>query len=125
MRATTTFALTLTAFACLAATDASAGDPVAGEKVFRKCQACHAVGEGAKNKVGPELNGIVGRKAGSAPGFNYSKANTSSGVTWTAEVLDEYLTNPRKFMPGTKMAFPGLRDDAERADVIAFLAQFK
>lgn len=102
-----------------------AADPAAGEKVFRKCKACHAVGEGAKNKVGPQLNGLIGRTAGTVEGYKYSTANAESGVVWTEEALDEYLKNPRQYMKGTKMAFPGLKKDDERADVIAYLAQFK
>jgi cytochrome c len=73
------------------------------------------------NRVGPSLHGIIGRTAGSVPGFNYSAANKGSGVTWTEEVLFEYLENPREFMPGTRMAFVGLKKPQDRADVIAYL----
>ncbi len=96
------------------------GDAAAGETVFAQCRTCHLVEEG-KNGVGPSLYGIVGREAGSIEGFNYSDANANSGVTWTPEVLFEYLEAPREFMPGTRMAFPGLRDAQDRADVIAYL----
>ena len=100
------------------------GDPEAGKNVFKKCHACHNVGEGAKNAVGPELNGIVGRKAGAAEGYNYSEANKGSGITWDAATLDDYLKDPKAKVPGTKMAFPGLPNDKDRADVIAYLGTY-
>ena len=100
------------------------GDPEAGKQVFKKCHACHNVGEGAKNAVGPVLNGIVDRKAGAYEGYNYSDANKSSGITWDAATLDVYLKDPKAKVPGTKMAFPGLPNDKDRADVIAYLATF-
>lgn len=99
------------------------GDAAAGEKVFKKCMACHTT-EAGKNKVGPSLHGIVGRPAGSVEGFKYSKASASAaeeGLVWTEEKLAEYLPNPRAFMPGTKMAFAGLKKDTEVADLIAYL----
>lgn len=96
------------------------GDAAAGETVFAQCKTCHLIEEG-KNGVGPSLHGIVGRDAGTIAGFNYSDANANSGVTWTPEVLFEYLEAPRDFMPGTRMAFPGLKDAQDRADVIAYL----
>ena len=99
----------------------SAGDATAGEKVFKKCKACHVVEEG-KNKTGPSLYGIVGRAAGSVEGYKYSKAIADSGLVWDAETLDAYLTNPKKYLKGTKMAFPGLKKEKDRADVIAYLA---
>ena len=83
-------------------------DVAAGEQVFKKCLPCHSVGEGAKNKFGPELNGIDGRKAGSAPGYNYSEANKNSGITWNEKNFKQYIHNPRAMVPGTKMIFPGL-----------------
>jgi cytochrome c len=100
------------------------GDADAGKQVFKKCHACHNVGEGAKNAVGPVLNGIVGRKAGTYEDYNYSDANKSSGITWDAATLDVYLTNPKAKVPGTKMAFPGLPSDKDRANVIAYLSTF-
>src|SRR5262245_59012727 len=103
---------------------AFAGDPKAGAQVFKKCQACHAVGEGAKNKVGPELNGLFGRPAGSVPDYNYSDANMNSGIVWTEEVFAEYIKNPRGYLPGTAMAFAGLKKDKDIEDVTAYLAQF-
>lgn len=103
---------------------ALAGDPTAGAQVFKKCQACHAVGEGAKNKVGPELNGIFGRAAGSVPDYAYSDANKNSGIVWSHEIFAEYIKNPRGYLPGTKMAFAGLKKDKEIEDVTAYLDQF-
>ena len=100
------------------------GDPEAGKQVFKKCHACHNVGEGAKNAVGPELNGIVGRKAGTAEGYNYSDANKGSGLTWDAATLKEYLKDPKAKVPGTKMIFPGLPNEKDADNVIAYLATF-
>jgi cytochrome c len=96
------------------------GDAAKGEKVFAQCKACH-VAEAGKNRVGPSLWAVVGRTAGSIPGFNYSKANKESGVTWSEDVLFTYLEAPAKFMPGTRMAFGGLKNPQDRADVIAYL----
>jgi cytochrome c len=103
---------------------ASAQDAALGEKVFQKCKACHQIGEGAKNAVGPVLNGVVGRKAGSYPDYSYSDANKNSGITWDEATLKEYLKNPRAKVPGTKMIFPGLPKDEDIANVIAYLKQF-
>ena len=96
------------------------GDAAAGETVFAQCRTCHLIEEG-KNGVGPSLYGVIGRTAGTIEGFRYSDANANSGVTWTPEVMYEYLEAPREFMPGTRMAFPGLKDPQDRADVIAYL----
>lgn len=104
-----------------------AGDPAKGEKVFKKCAACHAVGPEAKNKVGPVLNGIVGRPAASVADFAYSdamKAKAAEGLVWTEEEIGHLLENPKGYAPGTKMSFAGLRKEEERADVIAYLATF-
>lgn len=102
------------------------GDPAAGEKVFRKCMACHAVGEDAKTKVGPVLNGVVGRDVAANADFAYSEAMVEWGADkqWTPEILSTYLENPRGTVKGTKMAFAGLRKEDERQDVIAYLATF-
>ncbi len=112
----------------LGATSAFAdGDAAKGANVFKKCMACHAVGEGAKNKVGPELNGVVGRKMGAIDGFNYSdtlKEHNAKGDVWTADVLSQYLQNPKAFMPGVKMVFAGLPKDTDRADLLAYLSGF-
>jgi cytochrome c len=96
------------------------GDAAAGQRVFRQCQTCHSVKPG-ENKVGPSLHGIVGRQAGTIPGFRYSPANKNSGATWNEETLFAYLEDPRKFMPGTYMSFVGLKQPQQRADVIAYL----
>ena len=101
-----------------------AQDAAAGETVFKKCKACHQVGEGAKNMVGPNLSGVVGRKAGTVDGFNYSDANKGSGITWDEATLKEYLKNPKAKVPGTKMAFPGLSSDDDINNVVAYLKQF-
>lgn len=103
------------------------GDAEAGEKVFRKCKACHAVGEGAENKVGPQLNGIVGRSVASVEGFGYSDVLTGmaeEGKVWTPEELAAFLEKPRDYAKGTKMSFAGLRKEEDRMDVIAYLATF-
>lgn len=103
------------------------GDVKKGEKVFRKCKSCHAVGEGAKNKVGPMLNGIAGATIGAVDSYKYSDvmaAKGAEGATWTDEELDAYLEKPKKHMPGTKMSFAGLRKEADRANVIAYLKTF-
>ncbi len=103
---------------------AAAGDADAGAKVFKKCLACHAVGEGARNKVGPELNGVFGRTAGTLPDYSFSNAMKESGIVWSEETFGEYIRNPRKVVPGTAMAFAGLKKDKEVEDVAAYLAQF-
>jgi cytochrome c len=103
---------------------AAAQDAAAGEKVFAKCKICHQIGEGAKNMVGPVLNGVVGRKAGSYPDYHYSDANKNSGITWDEATLKVYLADPKAKVPGTKMVFPGLKSDDDIANVIAFLKQF-
>ncbi|NVO28498.1 cytochrome c family protein [Donghicola sp. C2-DW-16] len=103
------------------------GDAAKGERVFKKCQACHAVGEGAENKTGPVLNGLIGRTAGTLEGYDYSpamKAFGEGGKTWTVEELDAFLTNPRQHVEGTKMSFAGLRKEQERENVIAYLGTF-
>ena len=126
-----TFALAgffaLTAGAALAQDAEITGDAEAGDRVFRRCMACHAVGPDAKTKVGPVLNGVIGRTAGTHPDFEYSDAMIeagANGMAWTAEELDAYLLAPKDHVPGTKMAFPGLRKDDDRANVIAYLATF-
>lgn len=97
------------------------GDATAGKRAFVKCMACHTVQEG-QHRVGPSLHGIVGKTAGTVEGFRtYSPANKNSGVTWTPEVMFDYLENPQRFMPGTRMVFPGIPSEKERADLIAYL----
>jgi cytochrome c len=115
--------------AALAAGPAAAdGDAVKGEKVFKRCVVCHAVGEDAKNKVGPVLNGIIDQEIASVEGFKYSDAflaKKQEGMVWTVEVLDEYLKKPAAYIKGTNMAFPGLPKEDDREDVIAYLKTFE
>ena len=106
------------------AQNAQAQDAAAGENSFKKCLPCHAIGEGAKNKVGPELNGIDGRHSGVAPGYSYSDANKNSGLTWNKDVFLEYIKDPRAKIPGTKMIFPGIKNEKEAGDLWAYLASF-
>lgn len=103
---------------------AAAQDAEEGKNVFKKCRACHAVGEKAKNRVGPLLNGVVGRKAGSVEGFNYSDAMKNSGLTWDEAALSEYLADPKGKVPGNKMVFVGLKKEEDRKNLIAYLATF-
>lgn len=103
---------------------AHAQDAAAGEKDFVVCRACHQIGPGAKIAVGPVLNGVVGRKAGTYPGYEYSPANKNSGIVWTPEELDKYLTNPQTVVPHTKMIFAGIKDAQKRKNIIAYLEQF-
>ena len=103
---------------------ALAQDAAAGEKVFLKCKVCHQIGDTAKNSVGPVLTGVVGRPAGTYPGYNYSDANKKSGLTWDEATLKEYLKNPKAKVPGTKMTFPGLPADEDIVNVIAYLKTF-
>jgi len=104
---------------------AQAQDAAAGEKVFALCRACHQVGETAKNGVGPKLNGLFGRKSGMVEGFNYTDANKNSGIVWDDATFAEYIRDPRKKIPGTKMIFAGIKDDQRIKDLIAYLKQFK
>jgi cytochrome c len=100
---------------------ASAQDAEAGKAVFNKCRACHDIGEGAKNKVGPHLNNTFGRKAGSLEGFNYSDAMKNSGIVWDEANLDAYIADPKGKIPGNKMVFAGIKDEIDRKNLIAFL----
>lgn len=111
--------------ALLAATlPAAAQDVAAGEKSFAKCRACHQIGETAKNSVGPVLNGLIGRPAGTVEGYNYSAANKNSGLTWDEATFSEYIASPATKIKGTKMAFAGIKDPAEVANLVAYLKQF-
>lgn len=100
---------------------ARAADVENGRKLFRQCEACHTVEAGGKNKIGPNLHGVMGRKAGLVDGYNYSKAMSASGIVWDDANLDKYLERPATFLKGNKMAYAGLRKDTDRADVIAFI----
>ncbi|MBI4725064.1 MAG: cytochrome c family protein [Rhodomicrobium sp.] len=100
------------------------GNAANGEKLFKQCKACHAVGPGAKAGVGPEQNNVIGSKAGSRPGYNYSpamKAAGEKGLVWTEENVSKFLENPKAVVPGTKMIYPAMKKAEDRADVIAFL----
>ena len=114
----------LVAIASLAAPVALAQDVAAGKTSFNKCMACHAVGEGAKNKVGPELNGLDGRHSGTAEGYSYSDANKNSGITWNEAQFKDYIKDPKAKIPGTKMVFAGIKNEKEAGDLWAFLAQY-
>ena len=103
---------------------AHAQDLAAGENSFKKCLACHAVGDGAKNKVGPLLNGLEGRKSGTIEGYSYSEANKNSGITWSKETFLDYIKDPRAKIPGTKMIFPGIKNETEANNLWAYLASF-
>lgn len=118
-----TFAASV-AFAAYAGPAMAAGDAAAGEKVFAKCKACHQVGEGAKNAVAPQLNGLSGRKAGAVEGYNYSDADKNSGITWDEASFKEFIKNPKAKIPGTKMIFQGLANEKDQDDVWAYLTQF-
>src|SRR5919107_6122392 len=101
-----------------------AQDAANGEKVFAQCRACHQIGPTAKNAVGPVLNGVIGRKAGSVEGYNYSPANKNSGITWDEATFRDYIKDPRAKIPGTKMVYAGLKDEKRIDDLIAYLHQF-
>ncbi|MBV9533516.1 MAG: cytochrome c family protein [Bradyrhizobium sp.] len=120
--------LTLSALAVIASTATLSGalaqDAAAGKTVFNKCLPCHSIGAGAKNKVGPELNGIDGRKSGTAPDFNYSEANKNSGITWSKDQFLEYIKDPKAKIPGTKMTFAGISDEKEALNLWAYLSSF-
>ncbi len=103
---------------------AAAQDISAGERSFAKCRSCHQVGEGARNLVGPELNGLIGRRSGAVEGYSYSTANRNSGLTWDEATFAEYIKDPRAKIPGTKMIFVGIKSEKEIKDLTAFLKQF-
>jgi cytochrome c len=119
----TTLAMAALAVAAMAQA-AHAQDVAAGEQSFKKCFPCHSIGDGAKNKVGPELNGLDGRHSGSAPAYNYSDANKNSGIVWGAATFKEYIKDPRAKIPGTKMIFPGIKNETEIGNLWAYLKQF-
>lgn len=100
----------------------AAGDAAKGEKVFNQCKICHSLEKG-KNMIGPSLAGVIGRKAGTVPGFKYSDAMAKSGITWNDENLEKYLKNPKGFIPGNKMPFVGLKKEDDVENVIAFLKE--
>ncbi|MBI3704689.1 MAG: cytochrome c family protein [Rhizobiales bacterium] len=103
---------------------ASAQDLAAGETAFKKCFTCHEISETAKNKVGPQLNGLDGRASGSVAGYNYSDANKKSGIAWNEATFLEYIKDPRAKIPATKMIFPGIKNETEAKNLWAYLKQF-
>ena len=107
-----------------AVSGAMAQDAAAGKSSFNKCLACHAIGEGAKNKVGPVLNGLEGRKSGSIEGYSYTDANKNSGITWSKDTFLEYIKDPKAKIPGTKMIFAGIKNEKESNDLWAYVASF-
>ncbi len=110
--------------ASAAASGALAQDADAGKASYNKCLACHAVGEGAKNKVGPVLNGLDGRKSGTVEGYSYSDANKNSGITWNKDTFLEYIKDPKAKIPGTKMVFAGIKKEDEANALWAYIAKF-
>ena len=118
-RMITAFAITV-----LSAGAAGAQDVAAGATSFKKCGACHDVGPTAKNKVGPVLNGIDGRKSGTMANYNYSDANKGSGITWNEEPFLDYIKDPKAKIPNTKMVFPGIKNEAEAKNLWAYLKQY-
>jgi cytochrome c len=117
-------AILAAAFLTFAAPAATAQDASPGEASFRKCLPCHAVGEGAKNKVGPVLNGLDGRTAGTVADYSYSEPNKTSGIVWSEQTFREYIRDPRAMIPKTKMTFAGIRNEREIADLWAYVSRF-
>ena len=117
-------ALPLIAAPFLLARPAAAQDVEAGQRSFNKCRACHQIGEGARNLVGPQLNGLIGRHSGSVEGYAYSTANKNSGLTWDEATFTDYIKDPKAKIPGTKMIFAGIKSEKEILDLIAFLKQY-
>jgi cytochrome c len=105
-------------------TSAIIGDVTSGAAVFKVCTACHAIGPGATNRLGPELNGLIGRPAASVPGYSYSTAMKNSGLTWDVATFQKYIDAPRSVVPGTKMTFGGIHDPKQIDDLTAYLASF-
>jgi cytochrome c len=114
----------ITAVLAVSTGDALAQDVAAGENSFKKCLPCHAVGADAKNKIGPVLNGLEGRKSGTIEGYTYTEANRNSGIIWDDATFRDYIRDPRAKIPGTKMVFAGIKNDKEVADLWAYLKKF-
>jgi cytochrome c len=112
------------ALVLIGAHGAQAQDAAAGEKVFTQCKVCHQIGEGAKNAIGPVLNGVIGRQAGTYEGYAYSPANKNSHLTWDEATFREYIKDPKAKVPGTKMIFVGLKDEKRIDDLLAYLKGF-
>jgi len=118
--------LVIAAVVLAASTGATlAQDVEAGESSFKKCLPCHDIGDDARNKVGPVLNGLAGRKSGTVEGFSYSDANKNSGITWDEATFKDYIKDPRAKIPGTKMIFPGIKNEKEADNLWAYISQFK
>ncbi len=113
------------ALASLSAGSALAADLEHGAKVFKKCSTCHTIGPGAASRVGPPLNGLFGRKSGTYEGYSYTDANKNSGITWDEATFAKYIKDPKGVIPGTKMVFAGLTEEADIVDLTAFLKQYK
>lgn len=117
--------LAIAAALIIAATGtASAQDAAKGAEVFKRCAICHNIGPGAQNKVGPELNGIDGRHSGIVPNYSYSDANKNSGIVWNEANFKKYINDPRAMVPGTKMIFPGIKNEHQVNDLWAYVSQF-
>jgi cytochrome c len=112
------------AIVAAAAQTALAQDAQKGQVVFNICLACHSIGPGAQNKIGPELNGLDGRHSGTAPNFVYSDANKNSGIVWGEDIFKKYIQNPQGVVPGTKMIFPGIKNEQQVNDLWAYVSQF-
>jgi cytochrome c len=108
----------------ISAENSLAQDAQKGQMVFNMCLPCHSIGPGAQNKVGPELNGLDGRHSGSVPNFSYSDANKNSGIVWNEETFKKYIQNPQGVVPGTKMIFPGVKNEQQVNDLWAYVSQF-
>ena len=118
--------LVIAAVVLAASTGATlAQDVEAGESSFKKCLPCHDIGDDARNKVGPVLNGLAGRKSGTVEGFSYSDANKNSGLTWDEATFKDYIKDPRAKIPGTKMIFPGIKNEKEAENLWAYISQYK
>ncbi|PWK62293.1 c-type cytochrome [Roseicyclus mahoneyensis] len=119
-------ALFLTAMAAPSSPALAQGDPALGETLYRPCRACHMIGDGAVHRVGPHLNGLVARPIGASPGYEFSADLATAGAegaTWTVEALDRFLAGPREYFPGTRMVFRGIRSEADRAHLIAYMQE--
>ncbi|HME30272.1 MAG TPA: cytochrome c family protein [Pseudolabrys sp.] len=120
MKSGLAFAVTMAALT----SSTQAQDVAAGEQPFKKCLPCHSIGEGAKNKVGPVLNGLEGRHSGSIPEYSYTDENKNSGLTWDEATFKDYIKDPRAKIPNTKMIFPGIKNEKEVSNLWAYLRQF-